>query len=193
MIRHALLASVAIVMTIGMTTGCANSEDRSGRSLFDFSNPEAVERWSAVNDGVMGGLSQGGPAFENGAMRFSGQLSLENNGGFSSVRHDADLDLSEFKGVRVRVKGDGRSYQLRIQTDARYRGRPVSFSAEFATEDGEWTKIDVPFDALGAGFRGRSLNGYEFDSAKIQSISLMLADKQPGPFSVEVEWIQAYR
>lgn len=189
MIKNTLLTLVTMLMTIGS----ANSDDGSKRSLFNFGEPGADIAWMAVNDGVMGGRSQGGPAFRDGLLNFSGELSLENNGGFSSVRHDADLDLAGYTGLRLRVRGDGRAYQLRLQTDSRFRYRPISFIAEFATEKGEWKEVVVPFDALQAGFRGRSLSGYTFDPAKIQGISVMLADKQPGSFSLDIKWIEAYR
>lgn len=181
------------MVTLFMTIGSANSNDDSSRSLFDFSEPLSGKAWLAVNDGVMGGRSQGGPELRDGVLHFSGQLSLENNGGFSSVRRDVNLDLTGYAGVRLRVKGDGRAYQLRLQTDSRYARWPIAYSAEFVTRSDEWTEVDVSFDSLRAGFRGRSLSDYTFDPGKIQSISLMLADKQPGAFSVDVAWIHAYR
>lgn len=65
---------------------------------------------------------------------FSGMLSLENNGGFSTFRSsDLKLDLSNHLGLLLRVKGDGRTYQVRLATDALFRGMEVSFAAEFAT------------------------------------------------------------
>ncbi len=40
-----------------------------------------------VNDGVMGGLSKGDPAVsKQQKLVFKGGISLENNGGFSSIR-----------------------------------------------------------------------------------------------------------
>ncbi len=169
----------------------ASSDDGMNRSLFDFSRPASSKAWVAVNDGVMGGRSQGGPAFQEGVLSFSGTLSLENSGGFSSVRHDVALDLSGYVGLVMKVKGDGRAYQLRLQTDSRYAGWPIAYSAEFATREGEWIEVEVLFKTLRAGFRGRRLSGYTFDPARISSISLMLADKQAGPFRLDVEKIEA--
>ncbi len=184
-----LLPILAILL---MTTTSANP-DNATRNLFDFAESGSGAGWVAVNDGVMGGRSQGGPEFNDGALHFSGRLSLENNGGFSSVRHDIDLDLDGFAGLRLRVKGDGRTYQLRMQTGSRYYGRPVAYSGLVATRRDEWVEVDVPFDSFRAGFRGRSLTGYTFDPAAIQRIGLLLADKQPGEFSIQVQWIKAYR
>lgn len=167
--------------------------DPASARLFDFSGPDSHAGWDAVNDGVMGGRSRGGPAPDQRALHFSGNLSLENNGGFSSIRHDLDLDLSGFAGLRLRVRGDGRTYQVRLQTGSRYVGRPVSYIGLVETRAGEWIDVDVPFDSLRAGFRGRRLDGYTFDPAAIERIGLLLADKQPGSFSLHVKWIEAYQ
>lgn len=174
-----------------MTIADANPDN--DRRLFDFAVSGSGARWAAVNDGVMGGRSEGGPDFDGDELHFSGELSLENNGGFSSIRHDIDLDLAGFTGLRLRVNGDGRTYQLRLQTDSRYSGRAVAYSGAVPTRRGEWTEVDVPFDSLQAGFRGRDLTGYTFDPANIERIGLLLGDKTPGPFSLHVQWIEAYR
>ena len=55
-------------------------------TLFDFSGSAAEPGWTAVNDGVMGGVSRGGAKLIDGSLHFRGILSLDNNGGFSSIR-----------------------------------------------------------------------------------------------------------
>ena len=108
-----------------------------------------------------------------------GNVSLENNGGFSSVRTRrlSPLDLSGAEGLALRVKGDGRKYQLRLGTDARYRGvMAVSFKAEFETKRGEWMEIRVPFSAFKGSFRGRSLPKEKLDPANIERLGLLLGD-----------------
>lgn len=55
--------------------------------LLSFAAPEAAQQWQAVNDGVMGGVSDGRfKITADGTLEFFGTLSLENNGGFASVR-----------------------------------------------------------------------------------------------------------
>ncbi len=54
--------------------------------LFAFVSPDAAAGWQAVNDGVMGGVSDGRFRMtERQTLEFYGTLSLENNGGFASV------------------------------------------------------------------------------------------------------------
>ncbi|MGB6220592.1 MAG: CIA30 family protein [Haloferula sp.] len=164
-------------------------------SVAEFDRKEASQLdWQVVDDGVMGGLSKGKLEIsKSGILRFSGTLSLENNGGFSSIRTgDLELDLSDAKGLIARVKGDGRSYQMRLGTDARFRGMEVSFTNEFRTKKGKWTEVKIPFDQFEGSFRGMKLKNEKFDPAKIQRLGLLLGDKKTGPFELEVDWIRTY-
>ncbi|MGE4071621.1 MAG: CIA30 family protein [Lysobacterales bacterium] len=161
------------------------------QTLMDFSDSDQT-RWYAVNDGVMGGLSQGAPVRQDGQLRFSGVLSLANNGGFSSVRTSGrSFDLSGIEALRLRVKGDGRSYQLRLATDARFRGSPVSYGATFATEADRWIEVRIPLDDLKPSYRGYQLEGPPLDPARVQEIGLLIGDKREGAFSLLVDSIAA--
>ena len=89
--------------------------------LFDFTGTEAAQQWQAVNDGVMGGVSDGRFRITpKNTLEFYGTLSLENNGGFTSVRtKPADLDIKAGDELVIRVKGDGREYVLNLYTKSR--------------------------------------------------------------------------
>jgi transforming growth factor-beta-induced protein len=186
-----LILPAACLCALGQFSN-TSAADRS-LTEFDASEKEKI-KWSITNDSVMGGRSRGKVSLSNsGTLRFSGDLSLENNGGFSTVRTGrVDLDLSDSQGLVMRVKGDGRTYQLRAGTDARYRFMEVSFKADFPTTKGKWTEVRVPFNSLEGSFRGRELKDKAFDPGKIRRLGLLLADKQPGAFDLEVDWIRAY-
>ena len=158
--------------------------------LFSFEAKADEPRWVAVNDGVMGGRSRGSPVVEEGVLTFSGVLSLENNGGFSSVRTvGRDFDFSDATAVVLRVRGDGRSYQLRLATDARFRGITVSYGGEFGTEAGQWTEVRVPLADLRPSAHGFALQGPPLDAARVRELGLLIGDKREGPFQLEVDWI----
>ncbi len=160
------------------------------RTLVNFDNSPQEPRWIAVNDGVMGGRSSGKPMVENGELEFSGELSLANNGGFASVRSvGRDFDLSDASVVILRVRGDGRRYQLRLATDARYRGVSVSYGAEFETTAGEWSEARLPLSSLTPTVRGSRLQGPPLDSSQVREIGLLIADKREGAFALAVDWI----
>ncbi len=180
---------LVLLMMTGLAMNNANASEP--RVLFSFDSA-ADGNWTSVNDTVMGGRSDGGLEIRDGVLHFSGNLSLENYGGFASIRNPTELDLGDFKGIRLRVKGDGRSYQLRLHTDSRYFGRPVAYSGTFTTQAGKWFEVDVPFENLTASFRGRQLKGYRFDPGKIELVGILLGDKQAGRFKLEIDRLAAY-
>ena len=160
------------------------------RHIFNFDNSPQEPDWVGVNDGVMGGRSSGGPTIADGKLLFSGELSLANNGGFSSARSERrDFDLSDAVAVVLRVRGDGRRYKLRLATDARFQGVSVSYSASFDTIAGEWLEVRLPLASLEPTVRGRILQGPAFDASKVREIGFLISDKQERPFSLEVDWI----
>lgn len=158
--------------------------------IINFDNSPDEPRWVPLNDGVMGGRSSGLAVVEGGQLQFSGELSLENNGGFASVRSaDRDFDLTGAAAIVLRVRGDGRRYQLRLATDARYRDMPVSFGAEFDTRAGEWAEVRVLLKSLRPTARGSVLEGVLMDPKEVREIGLLIADKQEGGFELSVDWI----
>lgn len=174
---------------LGLTTSVATAA-----SVVEFDEKKSFG-WRVVDDGVMGGLSKGKlEVSDDGILKFSGKLSLENNGGFSSIRTEkTKLDLSSADGLVARVRGDGRTYQMRLGTDARFRGMEVSFMAEFETVKGKWTEVRVPFEDFVGSFRGMTLKNEKFDPSKIERLGLLIADKKSGPFELQVDWIRAYQ
>jgi len=161
--------------------------------LYGANDPQ-ITAWQIVDDGVMGGLSKGNFKSDkkNGSLIFAGNLSLENNGGFSSIRSNSLLiDLSDFKGIRIKTRGDGRKYKIRLESDSRYRLRTVSFQHEFTATKGEWSEVFIPFDRLKASWRGLQLPKKKFNPKKIQKIGIIIADKKEGPFRMELDWIKA--
>ena len=147
-----------------------------------------VEPWRSINDGVMGGLSAGGMLQSDEGLKFSGRLSLENNGGFSSVRRLVSRDLSNATGVRIQVRGDGREYQFRIRQSSGFDG--VSWGATFSSSD-KWQKIDIALDQFTPVFRGRAVpQAGPVVPSEIQQIGFLLADKTAGRFELEIRSIE---
>jgi len=183
-------ATLIAVLLLAMPAATFATPEPAMTPLFSFEAQADEPRWVAVNDGVMGGRSRGGPEVGGGVLRFSGVLSLENNGGFSSVRTvGRTYDFSDAEAVVLRVRGDGRRYQLRLATDARFRGITVSYGGEFATEAGQWTQVRVALAELRPSAHGFALQGPPLDPARVREISLLIGDKREGPFELEVEWI----
>ena len=164
------------------------------RLLIDFSDRAEPPRWIAVNDGVMGGVSQGGLRADSGCTAtFQGTVSLENSGGFASVRTGPrDFDLAGWSAIRVRVKGDGKRYRFRIRTDDAFDG--IAYQQDFTTTAGEWTEHDFRFADFQPSFRGRPVpDAGPLRPDKIRQLGFLIADGQEGPFELRVQWIHALR
>ena len=163
-----------------------------GLLLTDFSQTGPDLGWYIVNDNVMGGRSEGTFEIDEDQLHFTGRTNT-NGGGFSSIRSKPlQLDLSNHEGIRLRVKGDGRRYTWRLTTNARWRGRQVSYWAEFDTKNGEWSTVDVPFASFIPQFRGFELKGPALDSSSITGMGLMIYDKKDGPFELYLDSVSAY-
>ena len=147
----------------------------------------ALEPWRAINDGVMGGVSAGGMSEIDKGLRFDGILSLENNGGFASVRRLVDKDLSNTEGVRITVRGDVRRYQLRLYQQGPFDG--VSWSLPFDTEN-KWQTLELYFADFKPMYRGRPVPsaGY-IEPDRITQIGFLIGDNIPGEFHLDINLI----
>jgi monofunctional biosynthetic peptidoglycan transglycosylase len=169
----------------------ANAEDKL---LCDFKEASQKSQWNIINDGVMGGVSTSTFTIHaDHTATFTGSVSLENNGGFASVRGGPfEFKLKDFSGLRIRVKGDGKTYSLRLRTDTFFDG--PNYRVKFETVADEWMVVDLPFHTFVATFRGRILtNAPPLDPDKIKQIGLLISDKQAGPFRLHIDWIAAYQ
>lgn len=169
----------------------ANSAlDRSSPSiLFAFETADEAT-WQVVNDGVMGGRSQGFAAVEDGVLRFTGTL-VTQGGGFTSVRAPRVIDLSWQWGLELRVRGSGRQFEVELRDGGQHAGRNISRRAPFPSS-AEWTVVRVPFTALRSTVFGRAVNAPPIDLTRIQGVGLYLLDRQDGPFRLEVDYIRSY-
>lgn len=160
------------------------------RILYNFETPDAAEDWQTVNDGVMGGRSDG--RFKINAennMVFFGTLSLENNGGFASVRSsESKLGIQNGDTIVIRVRGDGRPYNLNL-----YVPRNVSrnsYRQRFDTQRDEWIEVTLPMEKFLATWRGQVMPNDKLDPQNISAMGFQLSDGQAGPFELEIDWIQ---
>jgi monofunctional biosynthetic peptidoglycan transglycosylase len=161
--------------------------------ITDFSREPGGLEWFVVNDDVMGGKSGGGFELADGNLMFTGSTNTP-GGGFSSIRSRGPrMDLSEFSGIRLRVRGDGRQYSWQLRTNAMYRGRELGFWSEFETTAGEWLVIDLAFADFVPKFRGNKLDVAPPNPAHIRGLGLMISDGKDGPFAIAVDSVQAYR
>ena len=150
-----------------------------------------MNSWTSVNDGVMGGVSKGGfKRTEQGTLLFTGDLSLENRGGFASIRtKPSALGLDGMSALVVKAKGDGRTYWVDLRLNDQMSAS--SYRAYLPTTAGEWQETRIPFADFKLQAFGRDLPLKPINPAKVESIGFTLADKKAGPFSLEIEVVKA--
>lgn len=153
--------------------------------MIDLTQQQARLNWRISNDGVMGGESHGAILFEPDRGLFTGNISLANNGGFSSVFCNIEPLSQEIDAVTVDIAGDGHKYQLRMMTVI--NGQRLYYLHEFSTVTGLRQKLRLDLADFQATFRGRQIpNAPTLKSEYIAEVGFLLNAKQAGAFSLSV-------
>ena len=174
--------------------------------VFDFtkSSADLKEIWGALDDVVMGGVSESSIRLANDSAVFFGNVSVENSGGFASIRtrnFNPPINLSGYDGIQLRVRGDGKRYKFFIRSTSAWDG--IGYAYSFDTVYNIWTTVTIPFNQLTPVFRAKTVkDAPPIDASQIYSFQLMLSKFeydgelnpkfQPGLFQLEVESIKAY-
>jgi hypothetical protein len=195
--RHSLASLLDLLKNAGIT---------AEKTLFDFSNPsqDIKEIWGAVDDVVMGGVSESQITIARGRALFSGIVRIENNGGFASVRTrnlNPPLNLADYEGIELRVEGDGKRYKLILRCEGRWDG--IGYCYSFDTFDRTLQTIRIPFRDLIPVVRAKTLrDGQPFESSSVYALQLMQSKFEydgalnprfsPGLFGLEIVTVKAY-
>lgn len=163
-------------------------------TLIDHSDIDRGNPWVTVNDGVMGGLSDGGSSIGAGILSFAG-VTNTNGGGFSSIRLPIPRGaMSGASYLKVEMKRDARDYSLTLRTNVRSYGRRIAFRAPITgAPNGTWGEGELSFDDLKASIWGRPVRNAVFDPAEVVEIGLIIYDGKDGPFEMQLKRIQACR
>ena len=171
-----LIGILLIIMTM-------NTEN-----IFNFSPNADIQKWQIVDDVVMGGRSSGNleltPA---GHGKFTGTISLENNGGFSSLRYPfSPIDVHPEDQIQLRIKGDGKIYQFRVKHDRQYR---YSYMFEIETT-GQWQTVEIPLQDMQPVFRGRNMDLPDFDKSTLEEVTFLIGNKKEESFELLIDSIE---
>jgi len=160
----------------------------TSKVIFDFDKQTSIKDWVIVDDVVMGGVSSGNFSLNSdGFGVFKGEVSLENNGGFSSVRHNlkAPVEVGKYKKIRLRLKGDGKTYQFRIKSKL---GNYYTYVYAFQTT-GQWENIDIALQDMYPSFRGQKLKQPNFSSSSFEQMAFLIANKKQEKFKILIDKI----
>ncbi|WP_367390636.1 CIA30 family protein [Lewinella sp. LCG006] len=156
--------------------------------LFDFTIDTDLAAWRVVDDVVMGGRSDGHFKInEAGNGLFYGEVSLENNGGFSSVRHRfSAIPVGDYSHCVIRLKGDGRRYQLRFKSSL----NDAHSYIYYFTTSGEWEEITVPLAEMYPTFRGRKLRMPNYPGEQLAEVAFLIGNKEAQTFRLELDYLR---
>lgn len=176
-----MMKYLLILLTLSLST------QSDIKKMYNFSTQTNIKEWRIVNDGVMGGISKSSLVLTDaGHGKFSGHVSLANNGGFASIQLNTTIKLAEEKKfIVLRVKGDGKRYEFRLKGDI---SQAESYVHPFATS-GEWQSLKLAISEFYPQFRGRKFNIPNFNFKSIEQWSFLIANKQEEDFELLIDWI----
>lgn len=169
------------------------SAQSDSETLLNSSIMKSNEKWRIVNDGVMGGLSSSKAGVtDEGKIIFNGSVSLDNNGGFASLRSPIkNYNFVEYTGIEIRIKGDGKIYSVSMKETSYFTGS--FYTANFQTVKEEWITLKIPFDSFSLYYFGREIfSDSKIPLDKIKEISILIGEKQEGAFYSEIDFIKLY-
>jgi NADH dehydrogenase [ubiquinone] 1 alpha subcomplex assembly factor 1 len=160
----------------------------SPKVIFDFNKNSDIRDWMILDDVVMGGESAGTFKLNaEGFGVFEGNISLDNNGGFSSLRYRfPQIIVKEYSTILIKLKGDGKKYQFRMKATS---GDYYSYIAPFSTS-GEWQEIEIPIKDMYPSFRGRRLEQPNFNKDYIEEIAFLIGNKKAEKFKLLIDKIE---
>lgn len=154
-------------------------------TLFDFRQAATAEAWQAIDDRVMGGVSQSRLRAADGHAVFEGTVSDRNNGGFASVRASVMQPIPDaLEHLWISNCGSNVDCYINLRLNDNFDG--VSFRAGFAVKSA-WQTVELPLSEFQPVFRGRSVVAAQgWTSTDIHQVGLMIANRQLGVFTVRV-------
>ena len=179
--------TTAAPTTVAPTTTAAPTTTTSTNCvrLTDFQDPA----WIIVNDGVMGGRSEAQGVIEDGVLIWTGTI-VTTGGGFSSIRGPVDGEFAGATSLTLRIRNDGRRYELLVDDAFDERGRVTHYNP-IETIGGAWQEISVPLTEMEARVFGNPVTADPFAPELATQVGVILADGMDGEFQFEIDWIDA--
>jgi len=152
----------------------------------DFSNPNTLRDSWIVNDGVMGGVSKSSLRQDVDGMFFEGVVSLENNGGFASMRSSVRFPQGT-QLIELIAKGDGKRYKLVLRTELAPR---VTYVADFIALP-TWQTYRFNLSQFKSTFRGRDVNAPTLSFSDVIDFGILISNNQAGSFAIQLKTLKS--
>ncbi len=156
--------------------------------IFDFNTKSNIQNWRIIDDRVMGGESLSTFTLSpEGNGIFKGHVSLENYGGFSSLRYRFDkLEVKKYSKIILKLKGDGKKYQFRIKDNS---SNYYSYTTTFSTS-GAWQEIKISLEDFYPSFRGKKVDLPNFQNGQLEEIAFLIGNKKNEDFKLLINKIE---
>jgi hypothetical protein len=153
--------------------------------IIDLTRQNESEKWAVKSDSIVGGQSEGRINFDNEKTRFSGDISLDNNGGFSTIYRPMKPLFKNINKVVIDITGDGQTYQLRLV--GKVNEHRLAYKHSFDTTAGKRQRITFSLVDFVASFQGRTIvNAQVLKPENILETGFLLTKDSEGPFSLSV-------
>lgn len=147
--------------------------------------------WFSVVDGVMGGKSKGRITIQESSLSLAGTISLENNGGFSSIRNeDGNYDLSVYSNIRIRYRTVGHSFAITLNNHREYY--MPRFKHPLPATKGKWREELIALREFSKVRLGETLGGEptQIELSSIIRFGLISNEKKAGEFELEIDFLK---
>ena len=162
-------------------------------SIIDFGNSaEKNQEWVLLSDNIMGGVTKSKIEYTNNSVLLSGNISLDNYGGFSSIKTKyKSVDLSDYNGIKIKFKSTNQKFAFTLEDNQNWT-KP-NFKREFSPKkDDTWEELIIYFKDFQEVIIGEP-TGNKMKSESLKNIvrmGIMTYEKKEGPFSLEVDYIE---
>ncbi|WP_053002555.1 CIA30 family protein [Kordia jejudonensis] len=156
----------------------------------DFGEDKDGERWEIINDGVMGGLSEGETFMLDDCVAFKGTVSLRNNGGFSSYKGPfTNMNLSKYTKIIVKYRSKGYTMAMTLEMDKRWF-LPY-YKRDLVNTDWKWVTEEILFSEFIRYSVGRKRPGTptKKELKNILRLGFVTNEKRAGDFKIEIDYI----
>lgn len=179
------LASLVLALCLLVTTKALAQQQHKAKFMINMQQAQEVQQWRTLNDNVMGGVSQSSIVFNQDHGLFSGEVSLANNGGFSSITRAIPALAETLSEVEIKVLGDGKHYQLRFAVWL--NGYRVNYKQSFATQAGKSQTFRFNLDQFTASYRGRDIaNAPVLKPEYISEVGFLISNKVAETFALRI-------
>ena len=144
-----------------------------------------------LSDNIMGGITKSKVEYTNNSVLLSGNISLANYGGFSSIKTKyKSVDLSKYIGIKIKFKSTNQKFAFTLEDNQNWT--QPNYKREFyPKKDNTWEEVVIYFKDFQEIVIGEP-TGNMMKSKSLKNIvrmGIMTYEKKEGPFSLEVDYV----